>query len=466
MNYQISTFFSVFVLLIFSGCDADYLNVNENPNVATRPPLDGLMATASLETATNHQEVSNGHAAYFVQYLASPNPGSSTDIYNEVTNGGAWNSIYATMTDLYDIVRFGEEDELTRHVAIAKILMAVNLGLIVDNWGDAPYSDAFTGETLRPTYDDAEMLYTTIFELLEEAIALMPAAADAPALGAGSDFVYDGDLDRWTKAAYSLRARYLNHLSGTGQYDPGAVLAAVDNGFTAYEEDADVTTFSIRNPWAQVAVNNANLVLGGWLSEQFIDALNSTTYGTFDPRLPLLTNSNEQDAYVGTPNGEGRAGTGTTTSESYLVTEGYFSGESAPLDIISYAELKLIEAEAALASGDQERANMAFVAGLTASMTEIGVEAAEITTYLDAEYGDDITIDDIFREKYVALFLNPETWVDARRYNYAYADFELPTGADLNTFPLRVLYPDTETNRNAENVPEVDMLVPLFWDEQ
>ncbi|PPK88196.1 SusD-like starch-binding protein associating with outer membrane [Neolewinella xylanilytica] len=467
MNSLLSTFLTVFALLLFSGCGADYLDINENPNVATRPPLDGLLANASLGTANNHQSISNGHSSYFVQYLASPNQGSSTDIYDEVTNGGAWNGIYGDMTDLYDLIRFGEEDGLLRHVAIAKILMAVNLGLIVDNWGSAPYSNAFTGEELRPTYDTAEELYASIFTLLEEAIALMPAAADTPEIGAGSDFVYNGNLDLWTKAAYSLRARYLNHLSETGAYDPTAVLSAAENGFDSYEEDAAVTRFAIRNPWAQVAISNAGLVLGGWLSEQFIDAVNGTTYATVDPRLPLLTNENEDGEYVGTPNGEGRAGTGTATSESYLVTEGYFSSENAPLDIITYAELKFIEAEAALAASDQNRANTAFREGVTASMLEIGVDSSAAVAYLNEAYDTDaVTLDDLFREKYVALFLSPETWVDARRYDYAYEDFELPTGAALNSFPLRVIYPDTETNRNAENVPDVTMLTPLFWDTE
>ena len=457
--------FSIFVLLLTVGCGADYLNINDNPNVATRPPLDGLMAGTSLETATNLQSVSNGHAGYFVQYLASPNVGSSTDTYDRVQNQGAWGALYDTMTDIYDLIRFGEEEGLTRHVAIGKILMAINLGQVVDNWGSAPYSDAFTGATLRPQYDSAEDLYQTIFTLLTEAIDLMPAAADAPEVGEGSDFIYNGDLEMWTKAAYSLRARYLNHLSETGQYDAQAVLSAVDNGFTSNDDNAAATAFVDRNPWAAVAVANAGLVLGGWLSEQFVDALNGTTYGTFDPRLPLLTNANEEDAYVGTPNGEGRDGTGTSTSESYLVTDGYFSSDNAPLDIITFAEVKFIEAEAALAAAEQDRADDAFRAGVTASMTEIGVAEGDITAYLEAAYGDSpVTVDDVFREKYAALFLNPETWVDARRYDYAYADFSLPTGAELDVYPSRLLYPTTETNRNAANVPDVTMTDPLFWD--
>ncbi|CAH1001458.1 hypothetical protein LEM8419_02361 [Neolewinella maritima] len=453
-------------LVLLTGCGADYLDVNENPNAATRPPLDGLLASTSSRTALNQFSVSNGHTANFVQYLASPNQGNTDDIYLEVTSGGAWSDLYDTMTDIYDLIRFGEEDGLARHVAIAKVLMAVNLGLVVDNWGAAPYSDAFTGETLRPTYDSAEDLYTTIFRLLDEADAELPAAEDAPPFRAGSDFIYDGDLDAWQRAVSTLRARYLNHLSETGRYDPAAVLAAVDAGFSDFSQDAAVTSFTVRNPWAQVAENNANLLLGGWLSEQFVDALNGTTFGVKDPRLPLLTNRNVDSLFVGTVNGAGRRGDGTEVLESYLVLEGALSREDSPLDIITFAELKFIEAEAALASGDQERAETAFTAGVTASMQEIGVDSAAIANYLNEAYGtDDVDRDDVFREKYVALFLSPETWVDARRYDYAYKDFSLAVNAALPTFPLRVRYPATETDRNAANVPDVTMTDPIFWDQ-
>ncbi len=454
------------LLILATGCGADYLNVNDNPNVATRPPLDGLLATTSLETALNQQSVSGDFAAFYVQYLASPNGANTIDTYLEFAPDGTWFNLYDTMTDLYDLIRFGEEDGFDRHVAIAKVLMAINLGLVVDNWGDAPYSDAFTGEILQPTYDSAEELYATIFRLLDEAEAELSAAEDAPAVRGGSDFIYDGDLDAWGRAVSSLRARYLNHLSETGSYDPAAVLAAVDAGLQDNSQDIDVRTFQVQNPWAQVADNNANLLLGGWLSEQFIDALNGTTFDVMDPRLPLLTNFNTDSLYVGTVNGEGRRGDGTEVSESYLVTEGALSSPDSPLDILTFAELKFIEAEAALATGNQSRTDRAFREGVIASMTEIGVDSITATGYLTEAYGTDaIDRDDIFREKYVALFLSPETYVDARRYDFAYEDFTLATNAAINQVPVRVLYPASETDRNLGNVPLQPITEPIFWDQ-
>jgi hypothetical protein len=69
----------------------------------------------------------------------------------------------------------------------------------------------------------------------------------------------------------------------------------------------------------------------------------------------------------------------------------------------------------------------------------------------------------IFKEKYVATFLQPETWTDARRYNYKYKDFSLPKNALLATFIRRVGYPSSEINRNKDNVPVVSSLADLLW---
>ena len=449
-------------LLGFSACDG-YLDINENPNVATRPPLDGLLATTSYGTAINQFSVADDYGAYFVQYLASPNESSTTDIYLE-TGYSSWGEIYGTMTDLFDLIKFGTEDEAEAHVGIARVLTAINLGLIIDSYDNAPYSAAFTGEILRPEYDNGENLYSELFGLLDQALVDFDSYDDLPALDADSDFIHAGDLDAWRKTISAIRARYLNHLSETDQYDPSAVLAAVDAAYASSADDADLETFQVRNPWAQVAVNNAALLLDGWLSEQFVDALNGTTYGVFDPRLPLLTDTTDVGTYVGTVNGAGRAGDGTAATESYLEITGAKSCPECPLDIISFTELKFIEAEAALQGGNDTRSRDAFVAGVTASMEEIGVPAEAITEYLEAAYpGLNIDADDIFREKYVALFLSPETWVDARRYNYAYEDFTLPENAALSTFPSRVQYPNSELDRNP-NVPIVQLTDPVFWD--
>ncbi|MNL22780.1 hypothetical protein D3C87_1441400 [compost metagenome] len=77
-----------------------------------------------------------------------------------------------------------------------------------------------------------------------------------------------------------------------------------------------------------------------------------------------------------------------------------------------------------------------------------------------------LTKDLIFKEKYVATYLNPEAWNDARRYNYAYKNFGLPLNSTLTSFIRRVDYPTGERSKNGANVPaEVPRTTRLWWDQ-
>ena len=61
----------------------------------------------------------------------------------------------------------------------------------------------------------------------------------------------------------------------------------MDNSYTTNAEQRRgcAAVFLERNPWAEIAIDNEALVLGGWLSEQLVEHLNGTTYGVVDPRL-------------------------------------------------------------------------------------------------------------------------------------------------------------------------------------
>jgi hypothetical protein len=70
------------------------------------------------------------------------------------------------------------------------------------------------------------------------------------------------------------------------------------------------------------------------------------------------------------------------------------------------------------------------------------------------------------KEKYVATYLNPEAWNDARRYDYKYKDFTLPANAALPTFIRRVAYTQGERSKNGKNVPSAEPLsTKLWWDK-
>src|SRR5690606_32452820 len=125
------------------------------------------------------------------------------------------------------------------------------------------------------------------------------------------------------------------------------------------------------------------------------------------PRLKHIATLTKFNDYRGTPNGVGRIGTGTDDEESYLSLDGFYSKAGAPLLLITYAEMKFIEAEAKFAT-DKPGSYAAYLEGIEANMDKIGVAPAEKNAYLSdpvvAPGVSGFTIDHIFKEKYVAMF--------------------------------------------------------------
>lgn len=456
------------LLVGISSCE-EFLDVNENPNNPEDAPITGLMTNATYETALNVQRVGSITSNY-VQYLASPNPATSSDVMDPVNYSGTWFNLYNVMTDLTDLISKAEESDAGHYLGAGQVLMALNLGMTVDIFGDVPYSEGFDFSAVTPAYDDDEQLYAEIMRLLNSGIQNL-AGSTTISMGA-DDFIFQGDVEKWGKFANALKARFMLHTKGTGSYNESELLAALDNGFSGNEDDAYVTFFEQRfNPWAQVAINNANLLLSGWISSQFIEALDGTSYPAMDPRLGLMIGTTDEGEFIGVTNGAGRGDAPEQGARSTLIPGQFYTSELSPLLIATFAEQKFIEAEAAL-STDPGRAYAAYLAGIEAHMDMLEVPQAEKDAYLSdpsvAVGAQSLTLDTILKEKWVALFLHPETWNDARRFDYGYKDMTVPDNLnpDLNgQFIRRLAYPDNEVSRNGQNVPTVTLLDRIWWDQ-
>lgn len=464
----------------FSSCKK-YLDINENPNAALQPPINGLLSDATYYTAYNVFEVGN-ITSYYTQYLTSPNAGSDIDIYNPINPNTAWRGsyddnlnkyiygIYNIMTDLRDMKTLAGEKNLIAYAGVSDILMALHLNMASNIWGDIPYSEAFMGvENLTPAFDNQQAIFDTALKLLDEGIAELQQPDAADQLDAASDFIHAGSVSAWVKTAHALKARMLNQLSKTSEYSADAVLAELASAYTDNTDDAQVTVFAVRNPWGQVAEDNEDLLLDGWLSSYFIDATNGTTYGVFDPRLPLITDTTIYGDYRGTPNGKGRTGTGTEDKECYLSVNGWYSSTNSPFQIITYTECAFMKAEAEFRKGDKNAAYTAYLTGITSNMQKMGVDAAAINAYVTnpavSVGAANLTLQLIFKEKYVGCFLSPVTWDDMRRFDYDYKNITLPQGAVLSDFIRRTSYPASETSANGSNVPSYTLSDHLWWDQ-
>jgi SusD/RagB-like outer membrane lipoprotein len=462
-------------LIIFIGCVLllssckKYLDINQNPNAGERPPINGLLANVTNTAAINVFRIGDW-TNYYTQYLASPSEASTIDTYDDVDASGAWDGCYNIMTDLYHMKIFAAEKGFNAYIGVSDILMALHINMLTNVWGDIPYSEAFLGaQNLHPKFEDQKSLYDTCLALLDAGIAALQQPDADGEIDANSDFIHGGDAGAWIKTAHALKARMLNQISKTAEYNPDAVLNELKQAYTSNDDDAQITAFDGFNPWAQEAYNNAALLLDGWLSAYFINATNGTIYGVFDPRLPDITDTTQFGDYRGTVNGAGGNGDPSDPRECYLTVGKWYSNDNSPLQIITYAECKFMQAEAAFRKGLLDSGYNAYIAGITANMQKIGVADAAIQDYInDPAVGvgsENLTLQLIMKEKYVAMFLSPVTWDDMRRTDYNYKDFMLPENAVLSTFIRRLNYPSNEISRNGENVPSVQMTDHLWWDQ-
>ena len=470
------TFYSALIASLgLQGCKDSYFDkLATNPNQVTVPTLPSLLTTSTSKAGLNSYSVGSIIVPY-VQYTANPAASGAGDTYQSIDFSGTWDALYYAMADANEMKKIAVAQGSSEYKGVADVLIAHNLIMINDLWGAAPFSQAFDVTNFTPKYDSGQEIYNQSMALIDEAITELSKTNSAVKLTAASDLIYGSaaanERANWLKFAYALKARLLIKVSKNSTYNAAAVLSAVGNSFTSNADDASMATFVIRNNWASVAVANASQSLGGWLSEQLIDHLNGTTYGIVDPRIAKITDRTVNNIYIGTVNGAGNRGTGgnTTKDECYISLNSPWTSATSPLFIATFAELKFIEAEAALTT-DRTRAYNAYLAAIGANMDKFQVAVGDKAIYLAdprvAVGSAALTRDLILKEKYVATYLNPEAWNDARRYDYKYKDFALPVNAALTDYIRRLDYTQGERSKNGANVPaDVPRTTKLWWDQ-
>jgi len=142
--------------------------------------------------------------------------GSTYDnAYSPPSFNGVYTNAYAGLfIDVQNLIPIAEERDLYFHLGIAKTLKAYAMLVLVDVYGDVPYSQALDPTNFNPGLDDDQTIYAEAIALLDEAIADFqnPNRRSIPAV----DLYYDGlsgasKQDAWIRAANTFKLKaYLN----------------------------------------------------------------------------------------------------------------------------------------------------------------------------------------------------------------------------------------------------------------
>ncbi len=463
--------FSAFALAL-SSCDSFIEGWDESPNTPTQATPALLLTNAQVSTFAVYTGQTARTTAILMQHCTGTNDQMFNVIQNysitetDVTN--EWQHLYESCMFTAKTIMNDYAEGYPYYIGMAKVLMAMNLGLTTDCWGDVPYNEAFGGlngeDYYHPHFDTQESVLQSVQTLLDEAIVeLSRPAADNKVRPGADDLIFAGDTDAWIRTAWMLKARYalrLTKRSETKAYTDA--ISFISSGFAAGLSDSDDDCVALfngsgndQNQWWAFEINRGGYIR---MNEYFVNLLKSKN----DPRLSFFisetVNQNPDSVYLGAP-------MGSTDPASFSYIGPYYGSVNSSLPLITYAEVKFIEAEAQLRKGDEAAAAAAYNEAVIASVEKISGEDIP-NPYKTAEASETdatITLEKIMVQKYIALFTQPEIWSDWRRTGFpAILPYAGATG--INQIPRRFPLEQSERVNNINAPLSVPINTPMWWD--
>ncbi len=433
-------------LMVLGSCKKQ-LNINFDPDRLpdSNSPIAQLLTSAQVNLGFEGGSDLYRYPTLFMQQMSggASQPNQTFEYYRHNVTGSdlnnVWGSIHAqTLSDLELIIKQGAASP--HYLGVAKILKAYEYSLVVDAWGDVPYSEAqqLSGNT-QPKYDDDATIYPKLITLLTEAVTDLNAASSVLTPGNNS-VIYTGVWatvrNNWIKLANTLRLRLLLHYSKKDPTFCVAQITALVNtaGIAFMASNADNFQMNFydvaaqRSPISAFEVSRPNYLFADAAMLSLMNAKADPRRATYFTDFPLGSGTYlgvSATAQPATPNNNySRIHTflrGAVTTPAVGISSAVYSG-AAPQRMLSFAEYNFIRAEAAL-MGAPGTAQTFFTDGITASMTEAGVTPANITLYLTT-FGtltgtNAQKLQQIIEEKYIASFgVSMEPWTDWRRTGY------------------------------------------------
>lgn len=281
-----------------SGCE-EFLDINVDPRNPSKVAVAQLLTAGEIAMVNSFGIGSDGLSTPVSILVHQTVQRGSVDSYN-VTGEDfqiqtAWQNLYSGALEDFDvIISQGAEEGHLMYVGIAKILTAYAYSVMVDMWGDIPFTDALQGSEVQfPRYDDDADIYPQLIDLIDQGIADL--ATGEGAFPGSDDVIYGGDTDRWRQFAKTLKLKMYNQVRLV--QDVSAEVNALIAEDDLMEPDGDFelrygTSVSPddRNPAFVLEYTPGNRLT--YVSPYFYEimtgksALNTVLSGINDPRVP------------------------------------------------------------------------------------------------------------------------------------------------------------------------------------
>jgi len=384
-------------VVVAVSCTNDFDNINTNQNALSNlgPAELPFLFSKAQSVATNnvwgYQVAQNLFADQYAQYFACTATYFPSDrlVIRMDWVGAAFNPMYTDVMPQLQTLLDPDQGypEGSAESAIASIWWVYTFHKVTDYWGPIPYFKAGTVDPEVPgvPYDPQDQIYDDFFKRLDAAVTVLKGKTSEVPYG-DFDLIYGGDVNKWIKFGNTMRLRLAMRIS---KVDPARAKteaeAAVASGTlaTSPDDDALVLRSNAGSDWNGLAIMD-------WNEFRMSAAMESVLKGYDDPRMPIYFRPAANGGYNGLRNGltvaqladplssnDANSNKGERWSSS--------TGLETPSNVMCTAEAYFLRAEGALLGWNMNgTAQELYEAGITNSMKQWGIGAADITAYINS----------------------------------------------------------------------------------
>ena len=311
----------VAVLIMATGCTKEFLDINTDPNNPTDIAINQLLPSAErgltavlgyTNDARSARGISTVLAVYTHQLSQREDPDQYGATGSEFNINGSWKGMYSPqqaqtspdyigcLQNVEILIAKAEASGNLKYAGMGKILKAYAFSMMVDIYGDVPFTEAnkFTTEAAikYPKFDKGDAIYPQLLALLDAGIADINNKTAANALvPAADDLFYAGNITRWEKAANTIKLKLYNQIRLTKDVStevkallatPAKLIASTADGLM-FNYGSSISPDD-RNPaYADYPAGQKSNYISPWFYSIMKGYNPSIFTGVADPRIPF-----------------------------------------------------------------------------------------------------------------------------------------------------------------------------------
>ncbi len=442
---------------LMNSCSDSFFDINDDPN----NPKDATLALTLPSPLSRTAFVAGGYyqslGGFWSQHYAQ-SPAATQWIAYETYNlteddfDRQFALLYAgTLTDCKKLIDQSEASGDWGYYLIGTVVQAYTYQMLADLYDQIPYFEALQGEAnLQPKYDKGEDVYVDLLKRIDDALSKDLTVKTVTNPGS-QDLIFGGDFSKWISFAKTLKLKmYLRFVNVDAQKYSSEIKALLAEN-DLLKEDAAFKAFKNEvngyNPfYALHYYKLTGNVIASNTTVNFLKELG-------DPRLAKIYNPSVTGSLL---NGIDQ-GAYKTTAGSYRNFAQPNISATYPVYFFSKEEVLFLEAEAEARYGTDAKAEVAYEAGVAASLASWGVNGF---TY---PYNG---IQSIMEQKWVAAInkRSLESFFDYNRTGYP--DFFVRSASSVlpgEEKPKRLFFPDSEQKSNPNTPDKVALTVKVWW---